>query len=133
MHKCANVLFISSRLPLSAFATSPHKTPNWWQSPQTSACYQSLQTPDCSLSSQATSCSSSCWDSSLQTSRTESRYLSSHIYSHRKHSEPPAYRSSESLPFTQQEVDETAVSFSRRDRCTVHPSLFEHQTAQWGE
>lgn len=138
MHECAikksfcKCFFISSRLQLSAFATSPHETSNWWQSPQFSAFNQSLQTPHCSLSSQAASCSSSCWDSSLQTSQTEPHYQSSHIYSHRKRSEPPAYQPSESLPFTQQEVDETAVSFSQRGRCTIHPSLFE-QTAQWGE
>lgn len=120
-----------SRPQVSAFSTS-YRDSNWWQSSQTSA-YQSSQTPDCSMSSQP----SSCWDSSLQrqASQTEAYYRCSHIYSQRKHSEPPACQSSQSLPFTQHEVAETVASLSHINRyslCSQIPeSLFEHQATPW--
>ncbi|XP_037613761.1 DNA polymerase nu isoform X3 [Sebastes umbrosus] len=108
----------TDRPQVSSFSTSYHDAPNQWQSSQTSTCYQYSQTPDRSLSSRASSCSSSCWDSSLQrqTSQTEAYYRCSQIYSHRNYSEPPVCQSSTALSFTQQE--ETAASFSHRDRCT---------------
>lgn len=122
-----------SRPQVSTFSSSYHDSFNWCQSSQTSACYQSSQTPDCSLSSQG----ASCWDPSLRTqaSQTEAYYQCSHSYSQRKHSEPPAYQSSQSLPFTQHEVAETAASLSHRDPYTLQPQiperLFEHQATPW--
>uniref|UniRef100_UPI0037E9352C DNA polymerase nu n=1 Tax=Semicossyphus pulcher TaxID=241346 RepID=UPI0037E9352C len=73
------------------------------QSPQTSAYYQHSQTPDCSLSSRASSRSSPCWDLTLQR-QTETYHQRSQIYSHRKRSEPPEYRSNQTLSLTQHEA-----------------------------
>lgn len=124
-------MFLWSRSQVCALFTSYSDSSNWWQSSQTSACYQSSQTPDCSMSSQP----SSCWDSSLhrQASQTETYYQCSHIYSQKKHSEPPAYQSRQSLPFTQPEVAETTASFPHRNGlCPQKPeSLFELNAATW--
>ncbi|XP_069375240.1 DNA polymerase nu-like isoform X3 [Paralichthys olivaceus] len=109
-----------SRPQVSSFLTSHHDSFSERQISQTLADYQCSQTPESSLSSQATSCSSSsCWIFSLQreTSQTEASYQCSQAYSHRKHSKPPSYQSSQAPSSIQCEVSEKAAEiFSHRDK-----------------
>ncbi|XP_031612704.1 DNA polymerase nu isoform X1 [Oreochromis aureus] len=118
---------------VSSLSTSHYNSSSERQSAQTLAIYQYSQTPDSSLSSQA-SCSSSYWDFSLQM-QTEAYYQYSQTYSHRKCSEPPAYKSSQSLSFSQHEVPETPATFCHGDRYTlsfqIPERLSEHETTAW--
>ncbi|XP_030609103.1 DNA polymerase nu isoform X2 [Archocentrus centrarchus] len=115
---------------VSSLSTSHHNSSSQKQSSQTLAIHQYSQIPDSSLSSQASCSSSSCWDFSLQM-QTEAYYQYSQTYSHRKCFEPPAYKSSQSLSFSQHEVPETAETFCHRDRYTlslqVPERISEHQ------
>lgn len=120
-----------SRPQVSSLSTAHYNSSSERQSSQTLAIYQYSQTPDSSLSSQASCSASSYWDFSLQM-QTEAYYKYSQTYSHRKCSEPPAYKSSQSLSFSQHEIPETPATFCHGDRYTlsfqIPERLSEHET-----